>query len=124
MDEKQVEKRSQGEISPGQVGNIKSIEDLFLVIRILTREEYAISDENVRILISAIANLFKKHLLSAGSTQKKVNALKTKFRDAGRRSAPWKPTSSRVPGRPQDGADGNRKIVGYSTLLISFMLLK
>ena len=31
-----------------------------------------------------------------------------KFRDAGRRSAPWQPTSSRVPGRPQDGADGNR----------------
>lgn len=34
--------------------------------------------------------------------------LTTKFRDAGRRSAPWKPTSSRVPGRPQDGSDGNR----------------
>jgi hypothetical protein len=30
------------------------------------------------------------------------------MRDAGRRSPPWKPTSSRVPGRPQDGSDGNR----------------
>ena len=37
-----------------------------------------------------------------------VLRLTTKFRDAGRRSAPWKPTSSRVPGRPQDGSDGNR----------------
>lgn len=110
MDEEQVKKQvQQGEISPGKVGNIKSIEDLFLVIIILTRAEYAISDENVRILISAIANLFKKHLLSAGYAQKKVNALPTKFRDAGRRSPPWKPTSSRVPGRPQDGADGNRQ---------------
>ncbi len=110
LDEEQVEKQiQQGEISPGQVGNIKSTEDLFLVIRILAKAEYAISDENVRVLISALANLFKKHLLSAGYSQKKVNALKTKFRDAGRRSAPWKPTSSRVPGRPQDGADGNRQ---------------
>jgi len=37
-----------------------------------------------------------------------VRAIHTKFNDAGRRSAPWRPTSSRVPGRPQDGKDGNR----------------
>ncbi len=38
-----------------------------------------------------------------------MKAARTKFRDAGRRSPPWRPTSSRVPGRPQDGADGNRR---------------
>lgn len=41
-------------------------------------------------------------------TSNLVTPLTTKLRDAGRRSAPWRPTSSVLPGRPQDGSDGNR----------------
>jgi hypothetical protein len=55
-----------------------------------------------------MSSLFKTLLLSAGYEERKIRAIITKFRDAGRRSAPWKPTSSRIPGRPQDGKDGNR----------------
>jgi len=43
-----------------------------------------------------------------GYDSRQVLRITTKLRDAGRRSPPWKPTSSRVPGRPQDGGDGNR----------------
>jgi hypothetical protein len=43
-----------------------------------------------------------------GYDARQVLRITTKMRDAGRRSPPWKPTSSRVPGRPQDGSDGNR----------------
>ena len=46
--------------------------------------------------------------MEAGHDARQITKVTTKFRDAGRRSAPWRPTSSRVPGRPQDGADGNR----------------
>ena len=48
-------------------------------------------------------------LLESGIEKRKVTRLTTKFRDAGRRSPPWKATSSVVPGRPQDGSDGNRQ---------------
>ncbi|MBD2487770.1 hypothetical protein [Aulosira sp. FACHB-615] len=80
------------------------------LIKQLARLEYEISEVKVRILITLITSFFKKHLLSAKYEDKKIQALITKFRDAGRRSAPWKPTSERVPGRPQDGADGNRRL--------------
>jgi hypothetical protein len=59
-------------------------------------------------LINLIITVFRYHLIISELPERKVQALITKFRDAGRRSAPWRPTSSRVPGRPQDGADGNR----------------
>ncbi|MFN6563432.1 MAG: hypothetical protein RMY28_027050 [Nostoc sp. ChiSLP01] len=78
-------------------------------IKQLARKEYEISEEKVRILITLVISFFKKYLLSAGYEERKIKALITKFRDAGRRSAPWKPTSGRVPGRPQDGKDGNRQ---------------
>ena len=39
---------------------------------------------------------------------RRVTALLTKYNDAGPRSAPWRSVSERVPGRPQDGRDGNR----------------
>ncbi len=74
----------------------------------LASREYDISAEEVRELIILTKGLFDNLLQVAGKSPAKIKALTTKFRDAGRRSAPWKPTSSRVPGRPQDGADGNR----------------
>jgi hypothetical protein len=69
---------------------------------------YDISVEGVRDLIDRIGHAFVFLFKEAGCDSSAVKAIRTKFRDAGRRSAPWKPTSSRVPGRPQDGADGNR----------------
>ena len=42
-------------------------------------------------------------------TARQIGKLTAKFRDAGRRSPPWNPTSMRIAGRPQDGADGNRQ---------------
>lgn len=72
--------------------------------------EYSISVEEVRKLIKDITDLTKILLLDFGYDERKVRALCTKLRDAGRRSPPWKPHSSRVPGRPQDGADGNRRL--------------
>jgi hypothetical protein len=68
----------------------------------------AITDDEVRQIIKKLPSLFKQHLISSGVDPKKAQALVTKFRDAGRRSAPWMAFSSKVPGRPQDGKDGNR----------------
>lgn len=64
--------------------------------------------ENAALVIAYLIEIFRRTLLLAEYPDRKVQALITKFRDAGRRSAPWRPTSSRVPGRPQDGSDGNR----------------
>lgn len=77
-------------------------------IRALAAAQRGISAEDARELIEQVALAFKGHLESSGVPEPAVRAIRTKFRDAGRRSAPWKPTSSRVPGRPQDGSDGNR----------------
>ena len=66
------------------------------------------SEIDARCLIRLISNLFKGLCLEKKHEKRKIEALMRKFRDAGRRSAPWRPTSSVVPGRPQDGADGNR----------------
>lgn len=72
------------------------------------QKQNGITTEEARSLISLVSFVFKDSLLRAGFLGRQVLRLTTKFRDAGRRSAPWRPTSSRVPGRPQDGADGNR----------------
>jgi hypothetical protein len=74
---------------------------------ILGRKEQ-INAQEARALIKVAIVWFSKSCLEAGYSQESIRPLVTKFRDAGRRSAPWKPTSSRVPGRPQDGSDGNR----------------
>jgi len=74
----------------------------------LSKYQFNILEEDVRLLINLVTNLFRMHLFSYGYIEEQVRPLCTKFRDAGRRSAPWKPFSTRVPGRPQDGADGNR----------------
>lgn len=77
-------------------------------IKEITSKQSKISIEEVRDLISLITSVFIDLCLEYGYDARQVLRVKTKLRDAGRRSPPWKPTSSRVPGRPQDGADGNR----------------
>lgn len=92
--------------------NRPTADDIFLErlsrIQQLSAAQNSIMEEAVRTLIEDVGLSFKHHLESAGYPARAVRAIRTKFRDAGRRSAPWKPTSSRVPGRPQDGSDGNR----------------
>lgn len=77
------------------------------IIDLANKKLSASTEEVVELwrLLKALANHL---LLEANFPEKAVKAMHTKFNDAGRRSAPWKPTSSRVAGRPQDGADGNR----------------
>ena len=77
-------------------------------IRQLSDQRYEIDEEGARELIKLVKAVFDEVMLAAGHDARQVRAITTKFRDAGRRSAPWRPTSSRMPGRPQDGADGNR----------------
>ena len=79
-------------------------------IKALTENGCDISVENVRTLMGLVSRTFKSHLVENGFNSRQVTKLTTKLRDAGRRSPPWKPHSERVPGRPQDGADGNRII--------------
>lgn len=64
------------------------------------------SERNVLEMYSAARGHFRERL--SGVPAKRVTALLTKYNDAGPRSAPWRPVSGRVPGRPQDGRDGNR----------------
>ncbi|MBG0748374.1 MAG: hypothetical protein I4E98_17550 [Planktothrix agardhii KL2] len=110
------EQIKQGEILSKHL-NGKQIDHLLIIIDILAllvSKDYNLSRDkeellkNVKLLYPAVRVLFKKHLTLAGSNPKKIDAISTKFNDSGPRSAPWKPTSSRVPGRPQDGEDGNR----------------
>ena len=64
------------------------------------------SEDDVVEMYRAARGYFRQQLVDASDT--KVTALLTKYNDAGPRSAPWRAVSSRVPGRPQDGRDGNR----------------
>ena len=64
------------------------------------------SEDDVVEMYAAAKSYFRELLVHLPVT--KVNALLTKYNDAGPRSAPWRPVSSRIPGRPQDGRDGNR----------------
>ena len=64
------------------------------------------SEQDVDAMYEAARGYFRQQLSAVPDS--KVTALLTKYNDAGPRSAPWKPVSSRVPGRPQDGLDGNR----------------
>ncbi len=79
-----------------------------ILIGELAVKEKSISTIEVRCLIKLIKAIFEEAIQGAQYSDSQIRALTTKFRDAGRRSAPWRPTSSRVPGRPQDGNDGNR----------------
>ncbi len=89
-------------------GRKMSDEDINRLLPILAAKKENISEEEARSLIKIMTHLFVRACEQAGHSEKGIRALTTKFRDAGRRSAPWRPTSSRVPGRPQDGSDGNR----------------
>lgn len=62
----------------------------------------------IRELIGYFPTFFRAATSRSGHGDDTGKKLATKFRDAGRRSAPWRAFSSTVPGRPQDGADGNR----------------
>jgi hypothetical protein len=77
-------------------------------IKVLAQHGENISIEDARVLMVLVSRTFRTHLVSNGFSPIQITKLTTKLRDAGRRSPPWKPHSSRVPGRPQDGADGNR----------------
>jgi hypothetical protein len=82
----------------------KSLEN----INRLATLKFEISEKEVRELISEVTTIFSKSCADFGYDKRQILRITTKVRDAGRRSPPWKPTSSRVPGRPQDGSDGNR----------------
>lgn len=76
----------------------------------LAQKEYSISVEEVRQMISLASEITRHYLIEAGYDSRSVLRLTTKLRDAGRRSPPWGAFSKRVPGRPQDGSDGNRRL--------------
>ncbi len=80
---------------------------VFTQIFYISKKMGNISAEEAQLLITNVKKVFDEVMCSK-YPERDVRRLTTKFRDAGRRSAPWKPTSSRVPGRPQDGSDGNR----------------
>ena len=73
----------------------------------LSKKQDQLTSSEAEELIKLIKKVFDDAMLTQ-YPEREIRRLTTKFRDAGRRSAPWKPASSRVPGRPQDGADGNR----------------
>lgn len=81
--------------------------NVFSKILDLSSKAAAITGSEAQELITNVKKVFDDVMCNK-YPERDVRRLTTKFRDAGRRSAPWKPTSSRVPGRPQDGSDGNR----------------
>jgi hypothetical protein len=85
-----------------------ALQDDLQKIKEIANKKETLSIEEVRILITLITSIFTELCLGHGYDARQILRVKTKLRDAGRRSPPWKPTSSRVPGRPQDGSDGNR----------------
>jgi hypothetical protein len=76
----------------------------------LAEKKLSATTEEVVEMWRLLKDLANELLLGAGFSGISVRAMHTKFNDAGRRSAPWKAFSSVVPGRPQDGSDGNRKL--------------
>jgi hypothetical protein len=87
-----------------------TVDPRLAVLRKFGEKRDRLTVEDARVLISITTNFFCDHLVASGYEPSKVRAIVTKFRDAGRRSPPWRPASARVPGRPQDGADGNRRL--------------
>ncbi len=74
----------------------------------LAPRRYKMSARQSERLMKAVTPVFRRVLVDGGVDGRTVTRITTKLRDAGRRSPPWRPVSSRVPGRPQDGGDGNR----------------
>lgn len=72
--------------------------------------EAATSLDDARTLMAATKALFRLHMAAHGVDPRIVTQMMTKFHDAGRRSPPWQPGSSKgIYRRPQDGPDGNRQ---------------
>jgi len=67
-----------------------------------------LSVEEIRKLLNDLRKVYREGMVDSGFDPDGVGKLAAKFRDAGRRSAPWRAFSGRIAGRPQDGADGNR----------------
>jgi hypothetical protein len=74
----------------------------------LGRQEGALSTEEVVRLLKLVKTFADSIWRESGYSTNTIKSIHTKFNDAGRRSAPWKAYSSKTPGRPQDGNDGNR----------------
>lgn len=83
-------------------------EDIDILLPCIAEKEFNITVTEANALMKLVMHLFTNALLGIDYTEQQIKPIRTKFRDAGRRSAPWRPTSSRIPGRPQDGSDGNR----------------
>ncbi len=86
------------------------IDPRLALLKELAKKKDNVSAKQVRKMIQAITSFTTDHLTAGGFAQANIRKICTKLRDAGRRSPPWRPASSRVPGRPQDGADGNRRL--------------
>lgn len=95
-------------VGRGSVGRGSTIGADVRVISELAPRQYGITESQSETLIASVLAVFMHTCRSAGVDESALTAIKRKFCDAGRRSAPWRPTSSVVPGRPQDGSDGNR----------------
>ena len=74
----------------------------------LSQKGALISVEESGQLLTLVSNLFVRLMRDAGHSSGQITKITTKLRDSGRRSPPWKKTSSTVIGLPQDGNDGNR----------------
>lgn len=94
-------------VAKGSFGKITQ-EDLDNLIIHIADKRFTITVEEANALMKLIMHVFTNALINAGYTESLIKPIRTKFRDAGRRSAPWKKTSSKVLGIPQDGLDGNR----------------
>lgn len=79
-----------------------------------SNKQSSITPIEARELIVDVSAYFKQEVEKAGLgdlvfVRRQITRISTKFRDAGRRSPPWRPASQIVPGRPQNGSDGNRQ---------------
>lgn len=89
-----------------RIYDLEAVADKLSQLGAIGREN--LTDDEVTEAIQLLPTFYRALLTQSGFDDRPARALTTKFRDAGRRSAPWKAFSSKVAGRPQDGADGNR----------------
>jgi hypothetical protein len=75
----------------------------------LAAKQADLDGAEAQLLLRDIRALFKRLMTRAGYSDSQIQTLVRKFTDSGRRSPPWQPASSIVPGRPQSGSDGNRR---------------
>lgn len=102
------QKIESGDLTVHKISRINDIYQILDIIRYLSTYMYNIPTEKIQLLYQATRRLIQLHLKQAKIEPKKISAITTKVNDSGPRSAPWQAYSSQVPGRPQDGQDGNR----------------